>query len=130
MIQPVNALTPRAGFRGTHAEGKPSFRGLNDSQVALLSAGGFAGAAGGLTTIVARSYTNSFAQAGVLGVFASLLTMFFMTPYLIEKIGLKPKILKQPADAFVKQESKKTIELTREHIKPIKKLVQFRSETA
>ena len=130
MIQPVNALTPRAGFRGTHAKGQTSFSGLKDSQVALLSAGGFAGAAGGLTTIVARSYTNSFVHAGILGVFASLLTMFFMTPHLIEKFALNknPEIL--VASNSVKKEVPKALELTREHIKPIKKLVQFRSEQA
>ena len=130
MIQPVNALTPRAGFRGTHAKGQTSFRGLNDSQVALISAGGFAGAAGGLTTIVARSYTNSIVHAGILGVFASLLTMFFMTPHLIEKFALnrKPEILQ--TSMVAKQDLKKAAEFTKEHIKPVKKLVQFRSEQA
>lgn len=130
MIQPVNALTPRAGFRGTHTKNQQSFKGLNDSQVALISAGGFAGAAGGLTTIVARSYTNSIVHAGILGVFASLLSMFFMTPHLIEKFALnkKPEILQSGVAA--KQDLKKTLVLTKEHIKPVKKLIQFKSEQA
>jgi hypothetical protein len=130
MIQPINALTPRAGFRGTHAKGQQTFKGLSDSQVALVSAGGFAAAAGGITTIVARSYTNSIAHAGVLGIFASLLSMFFMAPHLIEKFALnkKPEIFQ--ASTVVKQEAPKTLALTKESIKPIRKLVQFRSEKA
>ena len=130
MIQPINALTPRAGFRGTHARNEQSFSGLKDSQIALVSAGGFAAAAGGLTTIVARTYTNSFVHARVLGVFASLLTMFFMAPHLIEKFALnkKPEILE--SSNAVKQDFRKSFELSKEHIKPIKKMVQFRSEQA
>lgn len=128
MIQPVNVLTPRVGFRGANqTNGKKS--SLSDSQVALINAGGIAAAAGGLTTIVARSYTNSFAHAGVLGVFGAFLTMFFMTPHLIEKIGLTKIAQKAPAGSAVKPElSQKVAEVAKEYAVPVKKLVQFRSE--
>ena len=111
MIQPINALTPQARFRGTHGIGKAS--GLSDSHVTMLKAAGISAGAGGLTTLVAKSYTNSFAHAGVLGVFGSLLTMFFMTPHLIEQIGLKTPNAKN---------------IIKECIVPIKKLVQFKSD--
>ena len=132
MIQPVNALTPRAGFRGSNETISRKNKGLNDSQVALINAGGIAAAAGGLTTIVARSYTNSFAHAGVLGVFGAFLTMFFMTPHLIEKIGLSKLAASKPAtEAVVKHDiQQKVANVAKEYVVPAKKLVQFRSEQA
>ena len=129
MIQPINALTPQARFRGTH--GKSKLSGLSDSHVTMLKAAGISAGAGGLTTLVAKSYTNSFAHAGVLGVFRAFLTMFFMTPHLIEQIGLKDGAKKVVADAaVVKQEAPKAKNLVKEYIVPIKKLVQFKSEQA
>ena len=131
MIQPVNALTPRAGFRGSNGTNKRN-AGLSDSQIAVINAGGIAAAAGGLTTLVARSYTNSFAHAGVLGVFGAFLTMFFMTPHLIEKIGLsKLAASKATAEAVVKHDiQQKVANVAKEYVVPAKKLVQFRSEQA
>ena len=129
MIQPINALTPQARFRGTH--GKSKLSGLSDSHVTMLKAAGISAGAGGLTTLVAKSYTNSFAHAGVLGVFGAFLTMFFMTPHLIEQFGLKDGAKKVVADAaVVKQEAPKAKNLVKEYIVPIKKLVQFKSEQA
>ncbi len=129
MIQPVNALTPRVGFRGANETNGKNKKGLSDSQIALINAGGIAAAAGGLTTIVARSYTNSFAHAGVLGVFGAFLTMFFMTPHLIEKFGLTKAAQKTPAGAIVKPElTTKVTAAAKEYAIPVKKLVQFRSE--
>lgn len=130
MIQPINALTPQVGFRGSNETYGKKSKGLSDSQVALINAGGVAATAGGLTTLVARAYTNSLAHAGVLGVFGAFLTMFFMTPHLIEKIGLS-KFSKQPkADTFVKQDVSKIASVAKEYAVPVKKLVQFRSEQA
>lgn len=130
MIQPINTLTPRVGFRGSNGT-LTKKTGLNDSQVALINAGGIAAAAGGLTTIVARSYTNSFAHAGVLGVFGAFLTMFFMTPHLIEKIGLSKIAKKAPTEMVAKQElPQKVANVAKEYAVPVKKLVQFRSEQA
>ena len=129
MIQPINALTPRAGFRGSNEASRKNARGLSDSQIAVINAAGIATAAGGLTTLVARSYTNSFAHAGVLGVFGAFLTMFFMTPHLIEKIGLSKLAKKTPAGAVVKPEiQQKVATVAKEYAVPVKKLVQFRSE--
>ena len=126
MIQPINALTPQARFRGTHGIAKAS--GMSDSHVTMLKAAGISAGAGGLTTLVAKSYTNSFAHAGVLGVFGALLTMFFMTPHLIEQIGLKNSTKKATATTVVKQEAPKAKEIIKECIVPIKKLVQFKSD--
>ena len=131
MIQPVNALTPRTGFRGSNGTiGKKNTK-LNDSHIALVNAAGIATAAGGLTTLVARSYTNSFAHAGVLGVFGAFLTMFFMTPHLIEKIGLSKLAAKPVAENVVKHDlQQKVANVAKEYVVPAKKLVQFRSEQA
>ena len=88
MIQPINAQTPRVGFRGSNETYKVNTKNLSGSSIAMINAAGVALAAGGLTTTVARAYTKSWAQAGVLGLFGAFLTMFFMTPHLIDKIGL------------------------------------------
>lgn len=131
MIQPINALTPRVGFRGTDKTYNKKSEGLSNSQIALINAGGIAAAAGGLTTIVARSYTNSFAHAGVLGVFGAFLTMFFMTPHLIEKIGLDRLTKKtQVTEATIKQDLQKVANVAKEYSVPAKKLVQFRADRA
>ena len=128
MIQPVNALTPRAGFRGSNGTNGTK-KSLTDSQSALINAAGIAATAGGLTTLVARTYTNSFAHAGVLGVFGAFLTMFFMTPHLVEKIGLSKSANKVPVGAYIKPEtSAKIAAMAKEYAVPVKKLVQFRSE--
>ena len=127
MIQPINTLTPRVGFRGS--KGTYKGKGLTNSQIALANAGGIAAAAGGITTIVARSYTNSFYHAGLLGIFGALLTMFFMTPHLIEKIGLDKVAKKSPEGAAdAKIGLKKVSTAAKEYAVPVKKLVQFRSE--
>ena len=130
MIQPINALTPRVGFRGSNETYKNRGKGLSESQIALINAGGIAAASGGITTIVARSYTNSFAHAGVLGVFAAFLTMFFMTPHLIEKIGLSKASKNSQASVGTKLELQKATAAAKEYAIPIKKFVQFRSEQA
>ena len=131
MIQPINALTPRAGFRGSNGTYGTRKNGLSDSQVAAVNAAGIAAVAGGLTTLVARTYTNSFAHAGVLGVFGAFLTMFFMTPHLVEKMGLGKVAKKAPVGAYVKPETtSKIAAAAKEYAVPVKKLVQFRSEQA
>ena len=60
----------------------------------------------------------------------ALLTMFFMTPHLIEKLGLKKTAQKQQTEVLVKQDTQKVMESAREYLRPAKKLVQFRSEQA
>lgn len=128
MIQPINALTPQVRFRGTHESRAKKSEGLTDSQVAMINAGGIAAAAGGLTTIVARNYTPSFAHAGVLGLLGAFLTMFFMTPHLIEKISTSKPAVKAQTEVLIKNDVKKTTSVAKEYIAPIKKLVQFKSE--
>ena len=128
MIQPINSLTPHVGTRGTNKAYKGKAKDFTNSQVAIANAAGVATVAGGLTTLVARAYTNSFAQAGVLGVFGAFLTMFFMTPHLIDKIGLNKLAQKTKSEAVVKQDMPKIATMTKEYAIPVKKLVQFRSE--
>jgi len=128
MIQPINASSPRAVFRGSKKPYGISTKGLTNSEAALVNAGGVALAAGGVTTAIARSYTSSWSHAGVLGLCASFLAMFFMTPQLIEKAGLGKLAKKVDAEGAVKDDTKKVVETVREHLKPAKKLVQFRSE--
>ena len=129
MIQPINAFTPRAGFRGSSETYGTKKKAMSDSRAAVVNAAGIAAVAGGLTTLVARTYTNSFAHAGVLGVFGAFLTMFFMTPHLVEKIGLGKVTNKVPVGAYIKPEtSAKIAAVAKEYAVPVKKLVQFRSE--
>ena len=128
MIQPINALTPRAGFRGSNGTKMSPMYGKTSSKIALINAGGVAAAAGGIATAIARGYTSSWGQAGVLGIFGACLTMFFMTPHLIEKIGLN-KIRKAPeTEIAFKEEVPKVAEAIKEHLKPAKKLVHFRQQ--
>ena len=127
MIQPINAFTPRADFRGSNGTYKEALRGSTSSKVALANAGGVAAAAGGIATAIARSYTSSWGQASVLGIFGAFLTMFFMTPHLIEKIGLN-KASVASESSVVKEESHKLAETMKTHLKPAKKLVHFKQQ--
>ena|GEM_PF-6387214 len=127
MIQPIGALSPRAVFRGSNgAYGKKS-SGISNSNIALINAGGVALAAGGLTTAIARSYTPNWGYAGVLGLFGAFLSLFFMTPQLIETTN---KAHKQGSDALVKSETTKTAEAMRGKLRPAVKMVQFRQTTS
>lgn len=128
MIQSINALTPRVGFRGSNKTHSKNSKGLSESQIALINAGGVAAAAGGLTTLITRAYTSSLAHAGVLGVFGAFLTMFFMTPHLIEKLGLSKMSSKSQTETLVKHDTSKLASVAKEYAVPVKKLVQFRSE--
>ncbi len=130
MIQPINALAPRVGFRGSNETYKVNTKNLNGSAIAVINATGVALAAGGLTTTVARAYTRSWSQAGVLGLFGAFLTMFFMTPHLIDKIGLSKLGKKTSAELAVRQDAQKMSNVAKEYLRPAKKLIQFRSEQA
>ena len=129
MIQPVNALSPRAVFRGSaksYASKKSS--GLSDSNIALLNAGGVAAAVGGITTAVARGYTSSWAHSAVLGMFGAFLSLFFMAPQLIEKSATKRLAKGGEGEIATKSKAEQLIKVAEEHLKPAKKLVQFRSD--
>lgn len=123
MIQPINALTPRAGFRGSNETNGKKTKGLTNSQIALVNAGGVSLAAGGATALIARAYTKSFAHAGVLGVFGAMLTMFFMTPHLIEKIGLNKISQGSKTEAVMKQDLQK---VAKDCTNPVKRMIQTR----
>lgn len=129
MIQPVSAFSPRSGFRGNpETYGKQS-KGLSNQKIALINAAGVATAAGGLGTALARSQTSSWAHASVLGLCAAFLTMFFMTPQLIDKSGLQ-KFNKNTdkSDKITKEETPKFVDAIKEHLRPAKKLVQFKQQ--
>ena len=132
MIQPVNAFNPQASFRGSDGTYGKAKKGLTQSsKIALINAGGVAAAAGGLTAAISRGYTSNWTQAAVLGLCVSFLSMFFMTPQLIERTGLNKLTKKPEADSFIKSDAVKTAELVRENFRPAtKKLVQFRSDAA
>lgn len=126
MIQPVSAFSPRAGFRGNNKtyEKRPA---LSNQNIALINAGGIAVAAGGLGTALARSQTSSWAHAGVLGLCAAFLTMFFMTPQLVDKTGLhKINNNSDKSELLAKDDAPKFMDAVKEHLRPAKKLVQFK----
>lgn len=131
MIQPVSAYSPRAGFRGNKGTtyGKPT-KGLSNKNIALINAGGVAVAAGGLGTALARSQTSSWAHAGVLGLCAAFLTMFFMTPQLIDKSGIHKLNNSDKSEMVAKEETPKFVDAIKEHLRPAKKLVQFKQQQA
>ena len=100
------------------------------SQEAIINAGGVSAVAGGLTAAVTRAYTRSWLHAGVLGMFGAFLTLFFMTPHLIEKVAMNHSAKKPLAEVAGKGELQKVTAIAKEYAVPVKKLVQFRSEQA
>ena len=132
MIQPVSALTPQAVFRGSNGAYLRSSKKLSsNSKIALLNAGGVSAAVGGLTMAVSRAHTTNWAHALVLGLFGSLLSMFFMTPQIIEKAGEGVASYKGEAEAIIKQDSQKLSTAIKEHLKPAKakKTIPFRQQS-
>lgn len=129
MIQPIGAFSPRAGFRGSRdTYGKQTKKPIA-SNIALINAGGVALMAGGITTGAARSYTSSWLHAGVLGICGAFLAMFFMTPHLIEKTGLNKMTKKTEPESVKVEDAQKTANIVKEHLKPAKKLVQFKQQS-
>lgn len=128
MIQPISAFSPRAGFRGKNETYGKNSKGLSNSKIALINAGGVAAAAGGLGTALARSQTSSWAHASVLGLCAAFLTLFFMTPQLIDKTSMEKLSKKSDAEMITKEDAPKVADVVKEHLRPAKKLVQFRQQ--
>ena len=125
MIQPINTVSSKVYFKGSQR----SKNKLNESEISLINATGVAAAVGGITTIVTRCYTNSFAHAGVLGIFGAFLTMFFMTPYLIDKIGADKLQQNASSNNATKQNVQEgATSLKKNNLKSIRKFVQFRAE--
>jgi succinate dehydrogenase/fumarate reductase flavoprotein subunit len=129
MIQAINAFSPQATYRGKNQSKGAKAKSLSNVDIALINAGGVAVAAGGLGTMLARSQTSSWAHAGVLGLCASFLTMFFMTPQLINRTGLNKVASTQDTELVAKNNSAKFTDAIKEHLKPAKKLVQFRQQS-
>ena len=127
MIQPINASTPRAVFRGSNRAYERS-KLSPEAKVALVNAGGIASLAGGVTLLTARAYTNSFAHAGVIGLCVAFLTMFFMSPQILEKAGVGKYAAAGEAEHLLKEDSKKFMDVVKEHVKPTKKAIHFRQQ--
>ncbi len=129
MIEPINAYSPRVVFRGkTEAYRNPAR--LSDPKIAALNAGGVSAAVGALTMAVSRSYTSSWSHAGILGLCGAGLTMFFLTPGLIQKMGLTNSGKAKKAESVVNQESQKITSTTvKEHLRPVRKMIQFRQQS-
>lgn len=68
----------------------PKVTALNkafEKKLAVLNAGGISAAAGVLTTVIARSYTATWKNAGLFGVGAGFVTMMFLCPRFLYKSG-------------------------------------------
>ena len=126
MIQPINASSPRAVFRGSNGAYRGTSKGITNSGVAMLNAGGISATAGGLTTLVARGYTTSWAHALVLGVSAAFLSLFFLTPQILEKAGINKLAASSEAGNLAKEDVPKFLERFKEHMRPAKKAIHFK----
>ena len=130
MIQPINAVSSQAKFRGSIAAREKAPKGLANKNIALINAGGIAAASGGLGTAIARSHTSSWAQAAVLGVCAALSTLFFMAPQIIEnaeKAGVQKKAKVTPK-LTAEVESPTFTNAIKDYLRPVKKMVQFKQQ--
>lgn len=86
MINPVEAFNSQTTCRGLNRDtGKK--RRLTHSEIAVVNACGTSLIAGGVTTAISRNYTSNWTQAGLLGFFGAMLTLFFITPFLVETIN-------------------------------------------
>lgn len=97
-----------------------------NSKIAIANAAGTAVAAGGITAAVSRAYTTSWGHAGVLGLFGAFLTMFFMTPHLIDSLTLLKPAAKSKADVLAKEDAFKVADVVKEHLKPTRRMIPFR----
>ena len=124
MIKPVNGSISRTVFGQSSNRYRSATKGLTPtSKTAMYNAGGVAAAVGGLTTALSRGYTSSWLTAAILGFCGAALSLFFMTPQLIEKCYLEKPIKKAEADVFISDASK----TAKKQWKPlVKKAVQFK----
>ena len=129
MIQPISAFSPNVAFGKKSVQSKTSPQERTKSQVALINAAGTSVIAGGLTTAIARSYTNSWAHAGILGVCGTVLSMFFIAPLLVENTTLLSGKKKHDMSGIAVKEKAVSQITAKEVIKPAKKLVQFRQQS-
>ena len=125
MIQPINAFSPQAGFQRRSVQSRKTPQERTKSQVALINAAGTSVVAGGLTTAIARSYTNSWAHAGILGICGMVLAMFFIAPMLVENTTLLRGKKKHDTAGFAAKEKAMASIAAKDVFVPPKKLVRF-----
>ena len=128
MIQPIGAFSPRADFRGHGVKSKQTPQERSKAQVALINAAGISVLAGAVTTGIARSHTSTWANASILGVCSSVLSMFFLAPVLVENTTLFKNKKKHNLNVASK-DTVKAQSVIKESLKPAKKLVQFRQQS-
>ncbi len=87
MIQPVNALAPKVYFKGQNNDSAKNEAKKTKRNIALINAIGISTIAGAFTSVIARSYTATWKNAGLYGMGAGLLTMMFICPKLLYKAG-------------------------------------------
>lgn len=128
MIQPINVISPRVGFKGKdRSYAKQPAREKTKKQMELLNAVGLSAAAGAVTTAASRGYTSSWSHAGVIGICGMVLSMFFLAPFLIDNSTLLKSSKKNNKSGAQAKEAINA-ETVREAIRPAKKLVQFRQQ--
>lgn len=130
MIQPINAFSPQAGFKRRSLQSRKSPQERTQSQIALINAVGTSVIAGGLTTAIARSYTNSWAHAGILGICGTVLSMFFIAPLLVENTTLLGSKKKRYDASGIAVKEKAPVPISaKEVVRPVKRLVQFKQQS-
>ena len=88
MIRPVDALAPKVLFKGQIDDyGNSASAQKTKERFALVNAAGFSIVAGGLTTIISRSYTSNWKNAGFLGACTAAVSMLFLLPQFLYKSG-------------------------------------------
>ena len=127
MIQPVRASNPQATFRGSEKTyRKSSNNGITNTQVALINAGGIAATIGAGATIISRRYTPSWSYAAMIGLCSSFLSMFFMTPQIIEKSGKAVGNTAKETGLITKKQSSKLTNGIKDCFKTNKKAIHFK----
>ena len=116
MIRPVDALAPKVLFKGQIDDyGSSVSARKTKERFALVNAAGFSVVAGGLTTIISRSYTSNWKNAGFLGACTAAVSLLFLLPQFLYKTGstknpdgVKKKLISDVGDVLEVQ--KGTIE--------------------
>lgn len=129
MIQPVNALTPQAKYRGRTKTNGLSFKNnVDNSKVALINAGGVSALIGGITTLLARRYTPNWTNALIMGLGGSCLTMFFMAPQILAASNYRMPFKKNITESVAKEDSIKIRNALKDHLKTTRKTVHFKQQ--
>ena len=103
MIQPVNALTCKATFKGEFGNVKNPSALNSKKAIALYNAGGISTAIGGTMTIVGRSYANSWKSAFLIGLASAAVALTFLIPRFLYKAGIDTSKTVNDTDLFNKE---------------------------